>query len=144
MSWALQIRWLWLSKIEASKEWSGLEILPHKNAIAIFSMAVTTSVGNGQHILSWTDRWFMEGSLADIVPTISEIVPSRLKKMQTIDQGLVDRSWTNDIQGNLSLVGYYELFQLCGGLHEAKLSTQEDRHFWRFSNNGKYTSKLAF
>jgi hypothetical protein len=36
MSWALQVRWLWLEKTGAPRTWNGLEILVHKKATSFF------------------------------------------------------------------------------------------------------------
>ena len=47
MSWALQIRWLWLAKTDKERPWSGLEVPVHQNAKALFAIAVHSHVGNG-------------------------------------------------------------------------------------------------
>ena len=46
MSWALQIRWLWLAKTD-ERPWSGLEVPVHQNAKALFAIALHSHVGNG-------------------------------------------------------------------------------------------------
>jgi hypothetical protein len=57
MAWALQIRWQWFKKTRADRPWTDLELPSHPNSIALFTIAVTTEVGNGNNTLFWTDRW---------------------------------------------------------------------------------------
>jgi hypothetical protein len=60
MSWALQLRWLWLPKTEPSKPWAGLNLNISTKARALFQAAVTTSIGNGATTLFWEDKWIQE------------------------------------------------------------------------------------
>ena len=55
MSWALQMRWQLLKKTRADRPWVDLELPCHANTLALFSIAVTTQVGNGKNTLFWTD-----------------------------------------------------------------------------------------
>lgn len=45
MCWALQVRWLWLSKMDPSQCWSSLDIPVNKNLIALFNNALQTDIG---------------------------------------------------------------------------------------------------
>ena len=56
MAWALQIRWQWFKKTRADRPWTDLELPSHPNSIALFTIAVTTEVGNGNNTLFWTDH----------------------------------------------------------------------------------------
>lgn len=47
MSWALQMRWLWIEKNKPDRPWARLEVPVHPNSAAIFAMSVVTIVGNG-------------------------------------------------------------------------------------------------
>jgi hypothetical protein len=107
LSWALQVHWLWLLKTGAAHAWKGLQILVHSNAIALFSIAVSTVVGNGGSTLFWTDGWFMGNSLAEMAPLVLEAVPSRIKKTRLVAEALAEQGWISHIQGSLSMVGLY-------------------------------------
>jgi hypothetical protein len=66
LSWALQIRWLWLQKIGDARVWKGLQILVLANAFALFSVAVKqwsemepmhcSGLTNGSWVSVWL-RW---------------------------------------------------------------------------------------
>jgi hypothetical protein len=47
LNWALRVRWLWLQKTEPHRPWSSLRLQVPDQVRALFSMAVTTQVGNG-------------------------------------------------------------------------------------------------
>jgi len=55
MAWPLQIRWQRF-KTRADRPWTDLELPLHPNSIALFTIAVTTEVGNGNNTLFWTDH----------------------------------------------------------------------------------------
>jgi hypothetical protein len=51
LNWALRVRWLWLQKTEPHRPWSSLPLQVSDEVWALFSMAVTTQVGNGEGTL---------------------------------------------------------------------------------------------
>jgi hypothetical protein len=58
--WALQARWLWLQKNDASRSWRGLDLPIQPQARKFVDISVVTAVGNGANTLFWSDRW-LEG-----------------------------------------------------------------------------------
>jgi hypothetical protein len=54
----------------------------------------------------------MGNSLAEVAPSVLDVVPPRIKKIRLVADALSDQKCIMDIQGNLSMVGLYEFFQL--------------------------------
>jgi hypothetical protein len=144
MAWALQIRWQWFKKTRADRPWTDLELPSHPNSIALFTIAVTTEVGNGNNTLFWTDRWLHGCSIENLAPTVFACVPPRIRKTRTVAEALNNGEWPRDIQGGLSWVGIGEYLQLWDCLIEIALTDQEDRHSWRLDASGCYSSKSAY
>lgn len=144
MSWALQIRWLWLKKTDLSRPWRGLEIPVHSNAVALFSIALDSHVGRGDNTLFWSDRWLMGCCLGDLAPAVVAAVPLKVRNQRTVSEAFLHNSWPNDIQGGLSLIGLFEYFQLWDLLQDTLLYHEDDCHTWRFEVSGKFTSKSAY
>ncbi|GJN37267.1 hypothetical protein PR202_gb26200 [Eleusine coracana subsp. coracana] len=136
MGWALQIRWLWLRKTDSNKPWFGLDIPVHANAVAMFEIAMQSVVGNGNNSFFWKDRWFNGSSVADIAPLVVAAVPNQIRNSRLVLEALTDLSWTQNIQGGLSLVGLYELFQLADIISELVLTETDDTHVWRLDASG--------
>jgi len=55
MSWALQMRWLWIEKTNPDRPWAGLRIPVHAHSSAMFAISIVTSVGDGKNTLFWSD-----------------------------------------------------------------------------------------
>jgi len=163
MGWALQVRWLWLRKTDTSKPWLALDIPIHANVSALFQIALQTSIGSGSSTKFGTDRWIHGSSVKDLAPTVFAAVPTRTRNIRLVADALVDHRWARDIQGGLSLIGLYELFQLADILTDFVLkkmtltfgdwmsrdSIQLSRHIWPFSmeqlhlNLGAKSGKLG-
>lgn len=78
MAWALRIRWLWLPKTDPSKPWAGLPVQVHRNAKALFDVAVVSVAGNGETIKFWTDRWLQGKNVVEHCPTLFKLIPNGL------------------------------------------------------------------
>ncbi|GJM91715.1 hypothetical protein PR202_ga08120 [Eleusine coracana subsp. coracana] len=86
----------------------------------------------------------MGSSLSDIAPRVVEQVPVKIQSSRTVEEGLVNQNWADDIQGGLSLVGLYEFFQLWDYIAEVMLSQEEDIHVWKLDASGQYSTKSAY
>jgi hypothetical protein len=144
MSWALQMRWLWFKKNDTERPWKGLDIPVHSNAIALFNISVISHVGRGNSVLFWSDKWLFGCSLMDLAPAVVPAVPLKIRQTRTVEQALNGRQWPTDIQAGLSLVGLYEYFHLWDALSEFELSTDQDRHVWKWESSGKFSTKSAY
>ena len=79
--WALRVRWLWLEKTEPNKPWAAFPMSINKNAQALFSMALTTTVGSGSQTKFWTDRWLNGKSIELLAPIFLLVFPKGVQKI---------------------------------------------------------------
>ena len=144
MSWALQIRWLWLQKTDPNRPWKGLDIPINSNAMALFNIAIISQVSQGTQIHFWTDKWLFGCCLAELAPLVVAAVPARTRQQRLVADVLTGLRWPTDIQGGLSMIGLYQYFQLWDALSEVELSAEDDQHVWRFDSSGYFSSKSAY
>lgn len=135
---------LWFEKTRPDQPWAGLEIPVHANSLALFAVLVVTSVGNGENTLFWSDRWMHGLSLEEIAPTVTKIVPLRIRKKKTVAQALHDHSWVAGIRGALPMACLVEYLQLWDVLEKIVLNHTEDQHQWRFESSGQFSIKSAY
>lgn len=82
LGWAWQMRWLRLKKTNLIVDWSRypsaskcicsvlhLDIQIHPNAFSLFSISITSIVGDGNITLFWSNKWLHGKSLPDLAPT---------------------------------------------------------------------------
>ena len=68
LSWALNLRWLWLQKTEPDKVWNFFPVHAPKQVRAFFSVAVISEIGNGKNTCFWSDRWLHGRRLDQMLP----------------------------------------------------------------------------
>lgn len=73
-------------------------------------------------------------SVSELAPLVVSDVPTRIRNQRLVAEALLNQSWTRDIQGHLSMVGFFELFQLVYILVEFTLTQDEDVHVWRLDS----------
>lgn len=126
MRWALQlIRWLWYMKTYANRPWKGMDIKIHPNVVALFNMALTTQVSKGTSTHFWLDIWFMGCCISDLAPKVVAAVPPNIRESRNVEEALIDRSWPGDIQGGLSMVGWYDYLHLWDAFYDLSLIDPE-------------------
>jgi len=85
------------------------------------------------------------GNALQTLPLLFMAIPKRRVKRRTVQDALTNQAWVSDIQGALIvgvIVDYLHLWDL---LMDFQLQPEvEDRHLWRRSSNGQYSSKLAY
>lgn len=94
MSWALQMRWLWIEKTNPDRPWAGLRIPVHAHSSAMFAISIVTSVGDG-NTLFWSDRWIHGRCLQDFAPNVYMSVPARVRNKRTVEEALHDQTWAS-------------------------------------------------
>jgi hypothetical protein len=92
----------------------------HPSVKALFSVAVTSEIGNGKNTLFWTDRWLHGQRLDQLVPHLYGAIASRAKK-RTVCEALINRQWVSDIRGALSVAVLPEYLGLWELLSEVTL-----------------------
>jgi hypothetical protein len=130
MAWALQARWQWHKKTRVDRPWTDLELPLHPNSLALFAIAVSTELGNGNNMLFWTDKWLHGCSVENLAPAVFASVPPRIRKRQTMAEALDNNKWVSVIRGGLSWIGIREFLQLWDCVQGFELNELEDRHIW--------------
>lgn len=131
-------------KSGSDRPWKGLEIKIHPNVVALFNIGITTQIGNGTSTLFWLDRWFMGCCLKHLAPEVVAAVPPNIRESRTVEEALSNRSCPRDMQGGLSMVGWYDYFHLWDALYDLVLEDMEDQHQWRLDSSGQFTAKSAY
>ena len=91
--YTLQTKWLWLQKIDRDRAWSQLPIKTAPEVQAFFKASTFTVISNGRQALFWEDRWINGESVIDIAPCLYQLVAKRIRRRQSVRDGLIDRAW---------------------------------------------------
>ena len=71
---ALRSRWLWFSRANDDRAWSGLDLQFTDVGRKFFFATSTMVLGNGQRALFWEDRWLHGHSISEIAPDRKSVV----------------------------------------------------------------------
>jgi hypothetical protein len=101
MNIALKTRWLWLSRVEASRSWREFGIQVPPIVTKVFKAAASSVVGDGASTFFWLDKWRLpEGRLKDLAPRLVALIPKRLSRSRLVKDCL-DGGWLDDIPADL-------------------------------------------
>lgn len=81
---ALNIKWLWLQRTDATKPWAGLPMDCDKQTQEMFNASVQIIPVNGGLTKFWSDRWLQSASLPDITPDLCHAVASNTRRSRTL------------------------------------------------------------
>jgi hypothetical protein len=95
MNLALRTRWLWLSRVEASRPWKEFDIRVPAMVTEVFEAATSSVVGDGASTFFWIDRWLPDGRLKDLAPQLFALIPKRLSRSRLVKERL-DGGWPDD------------------------------------------------
>jgi hypothetical protein len=112
LSWALQMRWLWLKRTQPERPWTNMDIQVHSNVKALFSISVTSLVGDGRSTYFWTDRWLHGQNIEDIALALFAAVPNLIASKQTVHEALEDHRCVGDMRGSLQAQSLLEFLLL--------------------------------
>jgi hypothetical protein len=145
MGWALRMRWLWLSKIDHRKPWSFLPMKFPEKVKCLFSTALLAEISSGTSTLFWQDCWLHGKSIEDLAPRVLAAVPKRTASSRTVRDALMDMRWIADIKGALTVGVLADYLTLWNTLSTVQLHPErEDKHIFRFAQDGKYSAKAAY
>jgi hypothetical protein len=108
MNIALRARWLWLSRVEASRPWREFDIQVPTMVTEIFEAATSSVVGDGASMFFWLDKWLPEGRLKDLAPHLFALIPKRLSRSRLVKDCL-DGGWLDDIPADLDALAIDQL-----------------------------------
>jgi hypothetical protein len=141
---ALRLRWLWLSRTDDSRAWSGLDLQFSADEHALFFASTTMCVGDGRRALFWEDRWISGKAVKELAPHLYACVPKRRRKTRTVADGLLENCWARDIQGLLGIheIGQYLL--IWQAIQGTTLSAMPDQLLWKWNASGTYTASSCY
>jgi hypothetical protein len=96
MNLALWVRWLWLSRVEASRPWKEFDTQVPPMVSEIFEATTSSVVGDGASTFFWLDSWLPGGRLKDLAPHLSALIPKRISRVRLVRDAL-DGGWLDDI-----------------------------------------------
>jgi hypothetical protein len=72
-------------------------------------------------------------------------IPNKKINKRTVQEALTENRWALDIQGAITVGVLVEYLQLWEVLQIVELKPGvQDSHFWRFTENRKYSAKAAY
>src|SRR4051812_20110862 len=84
-----------------SRPWHHLHMLSSPEVQAIFRASTSWTLGDGRSCKFWVDHWLDGNSIQETAPLIFQKVPRRCRKLTSVRDALLDRSWTRQISGSL-------------------------------------------
>ena len=115
-----------------------------KEVQAFFKASTYTRLGDGRRALFWEDRWIDGQDVATIAPYLHLRVPQRVRRKQTVQEGLQGRAWVRCISGGLSVHELTDYLHLWATVNDCQLIDQPDQTIWRWTTDGKYSVKSAY
>ena len=125
-SYALQTKWLWLQQTDQDRAWSQLPIQTTPQVQAFFRASTFTAIGDGRTTLFWEDRWINGKSVSQLTPCIYHLVLRRVRRRQTVQDGLQNRNWARSISGGMSLQAILDYLQLWNAVATVQLNDQPE------------------
>jgi hypothetical protein len=99
MNLALKVRWLWLSRVEASRPWKEFEIHMPPMVTEIFKATTSSVLGYGASTFFWLNKWLPDGREKDLAPHLFASIPKRFSRSRLVRE-CVDGGWLDDILAN--------------------------------------------
>lgn len=97
---------------------------------ALFSVAMSTEVGDGSQTLFWEDRWLHGQRIADIAPQLYSVVDKRNRKRRTVSEALYEHLWLQDARRASAVGALGEFLELWDITWDFQLQPNvEDKHF---------------
>lgn len=140
---ALQLRWLWFNWTDSDKPWSGIRIPTACTQLDedLFRACTFVTVGDGKKTCFWKDRWLLGQAPKDIAPLCFRLA---WRKNQTVATSLPQNNWMKGLKRLLTQAEIRQFVDLWIQLQTVQLQPQDDQIHWRFTPDGKYSSKSAY
>jgi hypothetical protein len=95
--------------------------------------------------LFWKDRWLASKTIQELAPRLFSLVSRRRINKCTVGEALSNEAWLDDLQGNISVEALMEFLEIWDIASNMVLTPETpDKHIWRLSSSGQYTSKSAY
>ena len=109
---AMQTRWPWLARVDASIPWTDFRIKVPREAMQPFWAATRSEARCGLTTLFWEDRWIDGRRAQEIAPTIYSRIPQRIKATMMVAPAIEDGAWAMEIGPNIGVQELHEFLEL--------------------------------
>lgn len=109
--------------------------------MALFRSCIILTLGNGQTINFWKDRWINGTSLMHIAPGCYRLAR---RKNHTVKNALTRNRWMVGLQRLTTPEDVHQLFQMWLVVRDVQLSDQQDVATWNFGKTNCYTASSAY
>jgi hypothetical protein len=142
---ALRSRWEWLKRTDSDRPWQGLPMIKDDRTKNIFRCFARITLGDGNSVLFWSDRWINGSSVGDVAPLVLQAVHTRQRNHRTVAQGLLQNRWILDISDNLQAEGRAQCVRLWVAVNNVQLlGDRPDEFSWLGSVTGQYSAKGTY
>ncbi|KAI4975929.1 hypothetical protein ZWY2020_049536 [Hordeum vulgare] len=138
------MRWQWLSRVDVSRAWSGLDLHFAPEERALFFASTTMAIGSGQRALFWEDQWINGLAIREIAPLLFDLIPKQRRKSRTVADGLHENQWAADIHGIIGIPEIGEYLRLWHAIAKTVLTDAPDNIRWKWTANGEYSAKSTY
>jgi hypothetical protein len=144
MNIALRTRWLWLSRVEASRPWKEFVIQVPRMVTEIFEAATSSVVGDGASTFFWLDKWLPEGRLKDLAPRLFALIPKRLSRSRLVKDCL-DGGWLDDIPADLDALAIDQLLAVADRVEGLTVTVGvPDAFQWNWGVQQSYSAQSCY
>jgi hypothetical protein len=144
MNIALRTRWLWLSRVEASRPWKEFDIQVPPMVTAVFEAATSSVVGDGASTFFWLDKWLPVGRLKDLAPRLFALIPKRLSRSLLVKDCL-DGRWLDDIPADLDALAIDQLLAVADRVEGLSITAGVPDIFrWNWGAKETYSAKACY
>jgi hypothetical protein len=83
--------------------------------------------------------------IEDLTPHIFALVPTRITNRRTVAEGIVEMAWIRDLRGTITWDVLSDFLTLSEVIADYSINVGvPDKHIWKFSPIGQYSSKSAY
>jgi hypothetical protein len=137
-----RLRWQWFQCTDQRKPWSHMQIQQSASEIALFKACTDITVGNGQKVEFWQDRWVDGKAPKELAPDLYKLAP---RKQGTVAQAMAGGRWKRGLHSIRSTQELHQFVHLWTLLrHCQQLTDQQDEFKGRFSSDGKYSTRSVY
>jgi hypothetical protein len=88
MGITIQMRWMWLNRVDPNRPGSGLVVEASHWSWALFEASVSVEINDGRSVLSGRDRWIDGELLETRAPNLFQTVPARIRNSRIAHDAL--------------------------------------------------------
>jgi hypothetical protein len=143
MGMALRMRWLWFTRMDPQRTWSGFKFGNETQEKSFFAASISVTVGDGRKAMFWSHTWIRGSSIRSVATTFGAVSP-RVRRTRTVRNGILDRVWVRDIIGATTVQVIVQYIRVWDLLLDFILTDTLDRFIWKWTASGEFSSASAY